>query len=429
MRRATCISLVIAAMLCGGLAQAQDNADTADRLVTLEPIRTVTIGENREFIVNGKPFLPIMSWAQNRRNFPLLRQVGINTFCGSTGDGILDAAQAAGGYAIVHLNDYARADHPFMFAWIHRDEPDMPQRSEQAATPDAIEGAEGGRPAARFEPKEPPAVTAERYRKIREADKTKPIFVTFTGHFTTQIRSHYTAEQQAELYPAYIKVTDVVGFDIYPIYGHGRPGWLNRPADAVAELGRLAGPRRPVYAWIEANKGSRWMTYEKQPDVLPKHTRFQVWGALINGATAYGYFTHAWQPTFKEFAPTPEMQAEMRRVNLQVTRLAPAILAAPARQKIAMDMEGELKGQFKATSHDGSLYIFAQNRDLGPNAENLGQFDPISPRGGKATFTVEGLKAGTQIEVIDENRTIVAEDGKFIDQFGPLAEHIYRIRL
>ena len=53
------------------------------------------------------------------------------------------------------------------------------------------------------------------------------------------------------------------------------------------------------------------MPYEKQPDVLPLYTRNEVWQAIINGATAIGYFTHAWRPEFKEFAPTPEMQKEL----------------------------------------------------------------------------------------------------------------------
>ena len=171
------------------------------------------------------------------------------------------------------------------------------------------------------------------------------------------------------------------------------------------------------------------MTYEKQPDVLPVHTRFQVWGCLINGATAYGYFTHAWRPSFTEFAPTKEMQAEMLRVNSQVTRLAPAILSPVAKNKITMAISGDLGSHFKATTYNGDLYIFAQNRDLGPNAEKLGQFEPINPRGGKATFTVAGLKAGTKIEVIDEDRTIVADNGSFTDDFKPLAEHLYKMKL
>jgi hypothetical protein len=164
--------------------------------------------------------------------------------------------------------------------------------------------------------------------------------------------------------------------------------------------------------------------------VLPKHTRFEVWGVLIEGATAYGYFTHAWRPEFKEFAPTAEMQAELKRLNAQVTRLSGAILAAPTSRAITMELAGGLKCHFKATESDGSLYIFAQNQDLGPGGEEKGQFEPVSPRSAVATFTVAGLKAGATVEVVDEKRTLkAAEGGAFSDGFDGLAEHIYRIKM
>ena len=44
-------------------------------------------------------------------------------------------------------------------------------------------------------------------------------------------------------------------------------------------------------------------------------------------------------------------------------------------------------------------------------------------------MTVEGLKAGTSIQVIDEQRTIKTVAGKFTDDFAPLSEHIYRLEL
>jgi hypothetical protein len=153
--------------------------------------------------------------------------------------------------------------------------------------------------------------------------------------------------------------------------------------------------------------------------------------ALIRGATAIGYFTHAWKPVSKSFAPTEEMQAELKRLNTQITRLSGALLADPAGVKIDMKLAGDgkdLNCHFKATKHDGEVYIFAENIDLGEGAEKARQFDPISPRAGKATFAVEGLKAGTTIEVVDEKRTITAEAGKFTDDFPILAEHIYKIK-
>ncbi len=398
----------------------------------LPPIESVTIGAQREIRVNGEPFLPIMSWAQAPSSFREFRAHHFNTFMGMQ-SGVMpanqaDAARDAGGYAVAEFGIGAEEaiDHPYLLAWSQRDEPDMPRRREQTATPDAIESARES-DGARFQPKVAPSVTAEIYRNARKTDPSRPVFVTFTGHFSEQIRSHYNATQQAELYTQFAQHADVLGFDIYPIYGHGRPGWLNHPAHAARQLVRLGENRKPVYAWIETSKGSRWMTYENQPDVLPEHTRFQVWGVLIRGATAIGYFTHAWQPTFREFAAEPEMRQELARLNARLTRLAPAILAPPADRDIRMRIGDGLHCHFKTTEHDGHLYIFAQNIDLGPGAADLGQFDPISPRAGAATFHVPGLSAGSTVEVIDEDRTIAAGNGRFEDRFEPLSEHIYRI--
>lgn len=95
-----------------------------------------------------------------------------------------------------------------------------------------------------------------------------------------------------------------------------------------------------------------------------------------------------------------------------------------------MKLVGDLASHFKATQLNDFIYIFSQNIDLGPNvAKPPKQFAPISPRGGNVTVTIQGLKAGTLIEVIDEARILKSEAGQFTDHFGPLSEHIYKIRM
>ncbi len=372
----------------------------------VESIKTVEIGKNREIIVNGKPFFPIMSWAQSASRYQLLSQLGFNTH--TSGDADPEAAKGAGCYAVRHF-DPALVGQSHLLAWIHRDEPDMPQGR----------GAEA-------KPRRSPDEVVGQYRRIKEVDRTRPVLITFTASFMEE-DGKFQPEVRKKVYPEFVRGCDVAGFDIYPIYGHGYPGLLDWVAKGVTQLRAIAGEGRALYAWIETHKGSRWMTYEKQPDVLPIHTRAEVWMAVIRGVTAIGYFTHAWRPRFTEFAPTPAMQAELKRLNNQIVRLAGAILAAPARENVEMALAGGLACHLKATRHDGALWIFSQNIDLGEGADKLRQFDPIAPRGGKATFKVEGLKAGTRIEVVDENRTIVATAGGFSDEFAPLAEHIYRI--
>jgi hypothetical protein len=395
--------------------------------VALPPVEKVEIGSRGEFKVNGEPFIPIMSWAQQPESeycsFGYLRSLNFNTFMGTTKDVTpleqAEAAKNAGGYAVVcqHTPEQVAeaAGHLHILAWHHPDEPDLPKENEEGV----------------YVPRQNPEVIRERYRFMRGKNIDRPVFVTFTAHFMKEFQNRFDDQKKQEVYPPLIEAADVVGFDVYPIYGWGMPSWLNYPASGVKQLKQIAGGR-PIYAWIETCKGSRWMPYEEQPDVLPEHTRYQVWSALISGATAIGYFTHAWVPEFTSFAPTQAMRDELARLNGQIARLCRAILAPYSSRKISVEIVCEdgtpLLNRFMATECEGCLYLFVQNADLGANAENLGKYDPVNPRKGSARIKVEGLREGSVIEVIDENRVITASEGYFDDEFGPLCEHIYRIR-
>ena len=391
----------------------------AGQETAVEPIKTIEIGKNREFRVNGKPFFPTMSWAQSPKKYAMLTQAaGFNTHVGNADP---NAAAAVGCYAVSDFKE-AWVGNAHLLGWLHGDEPDMARKDANNKSLPAW-------------PRRTPAELAVTYQKIKDADKTRPVFVTFTGSFTQEEKA-YDDATRAKIYPDFVKSADVVGFDIYPIYGSGHACHLDWVARGVTQLLELGGPKRPLYAWIETSKGSKWMTAEKQPEVLPMHTRCEVWMAIIRGATAIGYFTHAWRPPPEtSFAPKPEMQKEMKRLNAQITRLSAAILADPAAAKVEMKLAGEgaeLNCHCKATQADMALYIFAQNIDLGEGREKLaaGQAPrapggDIAPRAGKATIKVQGLKAGTKIDVVDEGRTITADDGQFSDDFAPLAEHVY----
>jgi len=410
MKEILCVLLVLAA--AASLCRA------ADEPPKLDPIKRVTIGPNRQFRVNGKPFLPIMVWLQSEKRIPQIKASAMNTICAQStklsAKDYLDTLARSDLYAVMTLGtDVAVARHSHLLGWIQGDEPDMPRKHQDGT----------------FGARSPESAVAEPYRKIKQADPSRPVMMNFTAYFMKSKTGKFDAAAKRRIYPAYVQHCDVIGFDTYPIYGSGMPKNLCDLADGVTELRAIAGPRKPVYAWIETSKGSKWMTYEKQLDVLPIHTRSEVWMALIRGASAIGYFTHAWRPSYTQFRPEGEMVKELHRLNTQLTRLAPAILAEPAKVKVAMTMAGKLNCHQKATQHDGSLWIFAQNLDLGPGAEKLGQFQQISPRAGKAVFTVAGLKAGTKIEVFDEDRSITAGNGKFTDEFPPLREHVYKVRM
>ena len=187
----------------------------------------------------------------------------------------------------------------------------------------------------RYEPRARPAETLKEYQAIKAADPTRPVFMTLTGHFHPHFQQ-WTAEQRTSLYPEYIQATDVVGYDIYPIYGWNKPEWIYLVHDATGLLSEQAGSR-PVYAWIETGKGGQWTgPLERQKDVTPAHIRAEVWMAICQGATAIGYFTHVWKPSYQQFGVPEENRQALRRMNDQITRLAPAILGQPPKRSVAI---------------------------------------------------------------------------------------------
>ncbi len=267
----------------------------------------------------------------------------------------------------------------------------------------------------RQEPRMMPDKVMEKYRSMKASDPSRPVFMTLTGYFHPHFQK-WTDQQRQSLYPHYIKATDIVGYDIYPIYGWNKPEWIHLVYEATGQLVEMAG-KRPVYAWIETSKGSQWTgPLEKQKDVTPAHIRAQVWMAICNGATAIGYFTHVWQPAYSQFGVPEENRKALAEINAQITRLATAILADAPRRRVAIKAEDDTQLALLARQHDGALYLFAVNYDQ-------------RMRTARATISVEGLPEGSEVTVIDESRTIKAEQGRFGDVFAPLGVHIYRIVL
>jgi len=368
----------------------------------LGPIQSVTFGECREFRVNGKPFFPLMLWLQSDVRIPDGLSVAVNTFCGNGGKrsrkAYLDRLAASGLYGVVH-SDEASVGHSHLLGWIHGDEPDLPTKKSHA---DVV-------------PRVSVDKVAEAYGKLKALDPTRPVFVTFTAHFMKAFTDKYDAATKHALYPGYVKSCDVAGYDVYPIFGWNKPEWLIRVADGVTELRAIAGPRRPVYAWIETNVGSRWISPSAQKPLTPQHTRAEVWMAIIRGATAIGYFTHQWRPSYRQFAPTDDMRRELKRLNEQITRLAPAILASPAPVRVQVKMARGPVTHFKATQLGDSLYVFVQNLETYRN---------------KVWIAIEGLKDDATAEVTEGGQTtsLAGRNGKFVSGIGPLAERIYRIK-
>jgi hypothetical protein len=176
----------------------------------------------------------------------------------------------------------------------------------------------------------------------------------------------------------------------------------------------MAG-QRPVYAWIETSRGGQWTgDLARQKHVTPQHVRAEVWMAVTGGATAIGYFTHVWKPSYKQFGVPEENRKALAEINGQLARLTPAILGKHVEGKAA-PAEADVKVDAIFRAHGGARYVFAVNYD-----ERL--------KGTDVTFTVPGLADGAAVEVIDEGRTLRARAGDFTDRFEALAVHLYRVK-
>jgi hypothetical protein len=236
------------------------------------------------------------------------------------------------------------------------------------------------------------------YHWMKKMQKTRPVFLALSTGFMPSA-TMWDPESRQRIYPEYVENCDAAGFVLAPDPATTQAEWLNRVGEGVDELGRLAGPRRPVVFWLEATSS-----------LEPAQARGAIWSAIIHGATAIGYRTpQGGNPP----ALGDKMRMALKQLNEQIGHLAPAILGEPARGKVEMTLNNGLPCRCKATESEGSVFIFAQNMGSG----------------GKAVIRMEGLRAGTSIEALGEGRIIASSPGEFSDEFAALSEHVYKLKL
>ena len=158
----------------------------------------------------------------------------------------------------------------------------------------------------------------------------------------------------------------------------------------------------------------------------PQQVKAEVWMSIIHGSQGIIYFCHQFQPRFIEagLLADEEMARAVGAINRQIHSLA-AVINSPAvpdaatvevrPAEVAADM-GRLLGPrgiaLSARKHQEKVYLFAVRMEASP---------------AKATFELKGLAGKTSVRVIGENRDTRARDGRFEDEFGPYAVHLYEM--
>jgi hypothetical protein len=313
-------------------------------------------------------FFPLAVWLQSPANADRYRDAGFNTYIalwkGPTEEQ-LSALKKAGMRIVCDQNKVAlrHLDDRDILAWMHGDEPDNAQE---------LPGRKG------YGPPVPPGKIIEDYQRIRAADPSRPVVlnlgqgVAWDGWYGRGVRSNHPED-----YASYVKGCDIASFDIYPA-NHDRKevaGKLWFVADGVRRLVDWTGTNRRVWNCIECTAIA-----DPKRKPTPQQVRCEVWMSLIHGSRGLIYFVHQFEPTFREATATSENSSVP--IALMTKRAA------------------------------DSTYIFA-----------------VGMREGKtsATFNVRDVAPGARVEVIGEERTIAAKDGKFSDDFGPWDVHSYRI--
>lgn len=348
-------------------------------------------------------FFPICVWLQSPSRAAEYKAAGINVYValwrGPTEEQLAELKRN-GMYVICSQNAAGRAhrDDPTIIAWMHGDEPDnaQPLRGERGYGPPIL-----------------PEKIALDYRRLKEADPARPVLLNLgQGVAWDQWVGRGVRRNHPEDYPQYAKGCDIASFDIYPAcHEHADvAGKLWMVADGVSRLRKWSG-ERPVWNCIEC-------THIDNPKskATPQQVKAEVWMSLVRGSRGIIYFAHEFKPKFVEAAllADAEMLAEVTAVNRQIQALAPLLNSPDIADVLTIKSSVADVPVEAVVKHDReATYVLA-----------------VAMREGETSceFRVAGLSGRARAEVLGEERTVEAQDGRFQDNFRPWDVHLYRLR-
>ena len=356
--------------------------------------------------VHGPPsdpaFFPICVWLQDPRNAARYKDAGINVFIGlwnGPTEEQLSALKAVGMLVIAEQNavGLAHRDDRTIIAWMHGDEPDNAQ---------SLGNGKGWGP-----PIAPSKIVAD-YEKQKKADPSRPVIlnlgqgVAWDGWYGRGVRTNHPED-----YAEYIKGSDIVSFDIYPAV-HEKPevaGNLWFVPKGVDRLRSWSGDAKIVWNCIEC---SRIGNTKVKPS--PAQVRAEVWMSLIHGSMGIIYFVHQFEPKFVEASllADAELLPAVTALNREIHAVAPALNSPSIKDCVVKSSSPEVPIDCMVKRQGGFTYVFAASMRDGA---------------ARGSFEIAGLAGNSRAEVLGEGRSVGVEGGRFADDFGPYAVHLYKI--
>jgi hypothetical protein len=338
-------------------------------------------------------YFPIGVWMQNPRNAERFAAVGVNHYVGlwqgPTDEQLVNARAASMPVVCEQAGVWeANLDNADIHGWLQADGPDNAQELPDGSYGPCIE----------------PTMTQARYADMAAADTARPIVLLLgRGVATPDWVGRGECTGRSADYFEYAKSADILVNYTYPI-ANQQP--LELVATGIEKLNTYAAWRKPVIADIEAS------SIEGLARPSPQQLRAEVWMSLIHGAAGIQYFCHRMTPLNEtDCLDDAETAAALERINRELQQLAPALNSqsyalSPSTSNDAVPVRAVLKQLGRVR------YVFAVSMADGATS---------------ASFALNGIDASVSIEVIGENRTVLAREGSFEDAFEPYAVHLYRL--
>jgi hypothetical protein len=341
-----------------------------------------------------RSFFPIGVWMQNPENASRFAAVGVNHYVGlwlgPTEEQLANARAADMPVVCEQAGVWQdNLDNSDIRGWLQADGPDNAQERPDGSYAPCIE----------------PAVTEARYAEMVAADDSRPVVLLLgQGVATPDWVGRGECTGHTDDYFGYAASADILVNYTYPI-ANQEP--IELVATGIDNLNAYANWEKPVIADIEAS------SIEGLPRPTPDELRAEVWMSLVHGAAGVQYFCHRMTPLNEtDCLDDAESATALARINRELVELAPALntqsyALRPSSSNDAVPVHAVRK------QLPGERYVFAVGMAHGATT---------------ARFALDGIDSSTSIEVIGEDRSIVASDGAFDDDFEPYAVHLYRLR-
>jgi hypothetical protein len=251
------------------------------------------------------------------------------------------------------------------------------------------------------------------YNNIKSKDPSRPVLLNLgQGVAWDEYVGRGVRTNHPEDYPEYMKGSDIVSFDIYPVVSD-RPqiaGNLWYVAKGVERLVNWSEGKKVVWNCIEC-------THISNPNAkpTPHQVRAEVWMSIIHGSMGLIYFVHQWKPNYSEHAllDDPEMLSAVTKINNRITNLSSVLCSPTVTGDVTVASSNtDVPVVVMMKRSGGSVYVFS-----------------VAMRDGETngTFTLKNISGQKIVEVLDENRTITSNNGVFTDKFNPYDVHLYKL--